>query len=158
MYEREKRKDSVVIRGLQGTTPTQLSAEFRELTLKMMGTQVDLTDIVLIPGHTGLCRGKILDSANRNLVLDRAKTLRDTEYGSVYIRKDLTYNQRSALKERREAQHGPVQGRQPRAEQTGVAAPAAAPAVPEPGGTTPQTSGHPEMPVSNSSTGAAQSN
>lgn len=103
MHEREKRKDSVVIRGLRATTPRGISTEFGELTLKMMGTRVELSDIVHIPGHAGLCRGKILNDTNRKLVLDRAKTLKGTEYDGVFIRKDLTYDQRCVLKARREA-------------------------------------------------------
>lgn len=103
LHEREKRKESVVIHGLRSTSTRGVSTEFGELTQKMMGTKVELTDIVPIPGHAGLYRGKILNENDRKLVLDRAKTLKGTDYDRVYIRKDLTYNQRCALKVRRDA-------------------------------------------------------
>lgn len=103
LHEREKRKESVVIHGLKSTSTRGVSAEFGELTRRMLGTQVELTDIVPIAGHAGLYRGKILNENDRKLVLDRAKTLKGTEYDRVFIRKDLTYNQRCALKVRRDA-------------------------------------------------------
>ena len=69
-----------------------------------MGTKVELSDIVIIPGHGGICRAKILNSSDKKLVLDQAKDLRNTEYKHVYIRRDLTYAQRGELKRRREAE------------------------------------------------------
>ena len=103
LHEREKRKDSVVVHGLKSTSIRGVSTEFKELTRNMMGTQVELTDITPIAGHPGLYRGKILSENDRKLVLDKAKTLKGTDYDRVYIRKDLTYNQRCALKARRDA-------------------------------------------------------
>ena len=112
LHEREKRKESVVIHGLTSTSTSGVSAEFGELTRKMMGKQVLLSDVVPIPGHTGLYRGKILDEIDRKLVLDKAKSLKGTDYDRVYIRRDLTYNQRSVLKARRDAYHSERQQRQ----------------------------------------------
>ena len=109
---REKRKESIVIHGLKSTSIRGVNTEFGELTRKMTGTQVELTDIVPITGHTGLYRGKILNEDDRKLVLDKAKTLKGTDYDRVYIRKDLTYNQRCALKARRDAYRS-QQERQP---------------------------------------------
>lgn len=100
--EREKRRFSVVIKGLSARTPDTIATEFGEITSVMMGCRVSLTDIVRIKDHPELCRGKIMDSEQRSLVLDKAKTLKGSQYDHVYIRRDLTFNQRQELKARRE--------------------------------------------------------
>ena len=104
MHERDKRRDSIIIRGLKATTPRGVVAEFAEITQRKMGTRVEVSDVVIIPGHTGICRAKIYSSAERKLVLEQAKGLKNTEYKHVYVRRDLTYAQRGELKLRREAE------------------------------------------------------
>ena len=100
--EREKRRFSVVVKGLSAKTPDTIATEFAEITSVMMGCRVSLTDIVKIKDHPELCRGKIMDNEQRALVLDKAKTLKGSQYDHVYIRRDLTFNQRQELKARRE--------------------------------------------------------
>ena len=78
--------------------------EFAEITQRKMGAKVEISDVVIIPGHTGICRAKIFNSDERKLVLDQAKTLRHTEYKHIYIRRDLTYAQRGELRLKREAE------------------------------------------------------
>ena len=65
----------------------------------MFGTVVELTDVVTIPNHQGY-RAKILNEEHRRLILTRAKSLKDTVYGQVYIRRVLTYKQRQELRDR----------------------------------------------------------
>ena len=61
-----------------------------------------LEDVVRIPSETDLYRGKIKDDSTRKLILDKAKNLKgSTQFGSVFIRRDLTYNQRMELRARR---------------------------------------------------------
>ena len=101
MQERSKRRQSIIIKGLHAQSPRDLAHKFGELSLSYTGTRVEISDIIPIPNHTDLFRAKILDDDNRKLVLERAKTLKDTEYNSVFIRRDLTYAQRKELRERR---------------------------------------------------------
>ena len=103
MHERDKRRDSVIIRGLKADSPRGIVNEFADLTEKKMGARIQLSDVVMIPKHTGICRAKIPNPTERQLVLDSAKNLRNTEFQHVYIRKDLTYAQRGELKLKREA-------------------------------------------------------
>ena len=103
MHERDKRRDSIIIRGLKSDSPNGIVNEFADLSNKKMGARILLTDVVMIPKHTGICRAKISNPDERQLVLDRAKNLRNTEFQHVYIRKDLTYAQRGELKMKREA-------------------------------------------------------
>ena len=49
-----------------------------------------------------LFRCKIFDQPIRRALLENSKKLKDTEFGRVYINKDLTYNQRQELYRRRQ--------------------------------------------------------
>ena len=103
LQEREKRRFSLVIRGLSSNTPTGVVAEFEDVTSSVMGTKVTLTEAKKIPNNPDLWRAKILDPEQRKLVLDRAKHLRGTQYDHIYIRRDLTFVQRMELRQRRES-------------------------------------------------------
>ena len=114
MRERDKRRHSIIVKGLRATSPTDLTNQFRQIAEEHMGTTVDLTDITLIPGHPTIYRAKIVDDTLRKLVLDKAKQLKGTEHDSVFISRDLTYAQRTELYQRRQArqtQGGPGDGR-----------------------------------------------
>ena len=100
VQEQAKRRQSVVIRGLGVSSPNSAVTSFSDLTEKMFGTKVELSDVVAIPNNQDLLRAKILNEEHRKLVLTRAKSLRDTDYGHVFIRRDLTYKQRQELKNR----------------------------------------------------------
>ena len=107
--EREKRRFSVVIKGLSAREPDAIASEFSKLTSKVMGCEVTLSDIMKIKDHPDLCRAKIMNDEHRSLVLDKAKTLKDSEFDHIYIRRDLTYTQRQELKMKREksSSHAP---------------------------------------------------
>ena len=104
LREREKRRFSLVIRGLMSNTQAGVIAEFGEVTSTMMGTRVTLTEVVKIPNNAGLWRANVLNLEHRELVLEKAKNLKGTQYDHIFIRKDLTYSQRMELKQRRESQ------------------------------------------------------
>ena len=101
LQERDKRKDSVVVRGLEASSPADLAARFAELTQTIMGKRVELSEVKAIPSHPDIYRAKIMNADDKKLVLDRAKNLRGTRYDKVFIRRDLTYSQRAELRERR---------------------------------------------------------
>ena len=101
LQERDKRKDSVIVRGLEASSPADLAARFAELTQTNMGKRIELTEVKAIPSHPDIYRAKIMNADDKKLVLDRAKNLRGTRYDKVFIRRDLTYSQRAELRERR---------------------------------------------------------
>ena len=103
MKERDKRRQSVIIKGLRATSSSDLMAKFEQLTEQTMGTKVVLSDVTSISGHPHIYRAKIVNDDLRKTVLDKAKTLRNTDYSSVYISRDLTYAQRTELFARRKA-------------------------------------------------------
>ena len=104
LEEQRKRRTSLVIRGLGAPSAKDAVTRFETLSLDLIEQKVTLTDVVKIPSETDLYRGKVADDDVRKCLLDKAKNLKHSaQYSSVYIRRDLTYKQRQALKARREA-------------------------------------------------------
>ena len=103
MREREKRRQSIIIRGLTANGPREAASKFDQLTETQFGIKVDLAEITRIPGHGMMFRAKIMSDEQRKLVLDNAKKLKDSTYSSVYISRDLTRVQRTELYEKRKA-------------------------------------------------------
>ena len=103
MNEREKRRSSIIIKGLKANSPRDLAQKFSQLTQELMSFPTTLTDVTQIPRHANIFRAKILDEAVRKQVLDRSKSLKGTNYSQVYISRDLTYAQRAELFARRQA-------------------------------------------------------
>ena len=104
MQERAKRRKSVIIKGMHARSAGDLISKFKDLSESFAGTRVELSEVTPIPNHSDLFRAKIIDDDHRKLVLDRAKTLKDTDHYDVFIRRDLTFAQRKDLRERRAAQ------------------------------------------------------
>ena len=100
IYEREKRKTSVILRGLGGATQGEVVEKFSQMCIYLNVGNILLTDIV--PVASGVWRGKILDSHKRQLILADAKKLRHSEnFSRIYIQRDLTFRQRRELIEKR---------------------------------------------------------
>ena len=112
MKERDKRKESVIIKGLSASSSIELTAKFEQLSDQVMGAKVILSDVSPISGHPNLYRAKIKDANLRKLVLEKAKMLRSSDFSSVYISRDLTYAQRTELFARRKAKQTEAQNAQ----------------------------------------------
>ena len=111
LEEQRKRRSSLVVRGLGSSTPGEAVSSFEAVSEYLIGKKVSLTDVVRIPGEADLYRGKVTDDDARKMILDKAKHLKGSNmFGSVFIRRDLTYNQRALLKAKRAAA-GLSQGR-----------------------------------------------
>ena len=129
MNEREKRRTSIIVKGLTASSPKDLAQKFSQLTQEVMGTPATLADVTPIPGHANIYRAKLLNEDVRKQVLDKSKSLRGTDYSRVYISRDLTYAQRAELFARRQARRAEA-GIQLDAAPTGPPAP-----IPTPQGT-----------------------
>lgn len=138
MQERDKRRQSVIVKGLKARTTEECSSSFKRMTEEVMGVGVTLSDVTPIPNHPFLFRAKIDNDDHRKLVLEKAKHLKESEYSTVFVSRDLTYAQRTELFNRRKAR---------RAEQ-GVAQAPLNPNNPKPSGitTSPSASSTPEPP------------
>ena len=109
LYEREKRKSSTVIRGLQDVPLEQVQAAFDRMCAHLGLGNTTLMGIKRI-GHT-LFRANIEDSEARLRVLAAAKNLRNTdEFRRVFVQRDLTYKQRQEVVSRRSGRGNPHSG------------------------------------------------
>ena len=134
MREREKRKQSVIIKGLKAKTPAEVVHLFKELSSTKLGCEVTLSEVSPIRDHAGMFRAKITSDELRKHILDNAKTLKGTQYDGVFISRDLTRAQRTVLFEKRQAKRtqnpAPTEPAAPRP--TANQTPGAAPVCPVP--------------------------
>ena len=103
MNERDKRRTSIIVKGLSARSPRDLAQKFSQISQEVMGVTASLTDVKSIPGHANIFRAKIVDEDVHKQVLERSKSLRGTDYSNVYISSDLTYPQKAELFARRQA-------------------------------------------------------
>ena len=104
LQEQQKRRTSLVIRGLCAGSADEAVRRFETVSEYLINQKVTLTDVVKIPSESDLYRGKVLDDNTRKLILDKSKQLKNSSrFESVFIRRDLTFNQRAEMKARRAA-------------------------------------------------------
>ena len=142
LNEREKRRSSIIIKGLSASSPRELTQKFSQMTQEVMSLAPTLTDVSQIPNHPNIYRAKILDEGVRKQVLERSKSLRGSGYNGVYISRDLTYAQRGELYARRQARRVENTKHSDDAPAPTIPAAGATPPPNEPTGTSPITQGN----------------
>ena len=101
LRERDKRKTSIVIKGLNFSTADSFKVAFDDVTDSLIGLKIDATDIAPITPR--LVRLNVANKDHRMRLLTSASKLKNHEtYGHIFISKDLTYRQRTELKTRRQ--------------------------------------------------------
>ena len=113
LREREKRANSIIIRGLGEIPPQQVVVKFNEICNVLNVGNIELVDVVQISSPSGyLYRAKIVNAICRKNLLLKSHELRNTEeFSSVYLNKDLTFLQRKDLAlKRRVARNSPLGG------------------------------------------------
>ena len=99
VIEREKRKYSIILRGLDYNS-VNVCDKFKDVCQIFNISSVDLSDVKI--SDKKLFRAKMLNDYKRRILLmvtGRLRTMDGSE--NVYIQKDLTYRQRQELSERR---------------------------------------------------------
>ena len=103
MREREKRKDSIIFRGLGNIPVDGLAPKFRQICSKLDLDPITLVDVKKI-SSANLFRARIEDAERRRELLLRCHRLRSSEeFSRVFINKDLTFQQREQLRAKRSA-------------------------------------------------------
>lgn len=103
LQEQSKRKESIIVRGMRGSSLAQVNSSFSDLCNYLGLSNIVLNNLTQI-GDTGLFRAKIPDPDQRNTLLSSVNRLKDSEeFKHVFIHRDLTYNQRQELRSRRAA-------------------------------------------------------
>ena len=100
MRERDKRRDSVVVRGLDYESDLDFQRRFDSLSLVLVNKKIQLTEITQL--NPRFVRAKITNREDRSHLLSATNKLRNiAQFSSVYISRDLTFKQREELKSRR---------------------------------------------------------
>ena len=103
MNERQKRVDSLIVRGIDAPDNSLFKQNFSSVTCYLLGNPVDFTDLICINRDKKLYRLKVTNSEARKSVLDKARNLKGSQFDGVFISRDLTYIQRQDLARRRRA-------------------------------------------------------
>ena len=100
LKERDKCRETVVIRRLHFTNETDFLYLFDHLTMTLLKKKIQLSDVTQLNSH--FIRAKILNKDDRISLLSSSSKLKNhPQYSTVYISKDLTYRQRQEIKNRR---------------------------------------------------------
>ena len=103
LREREKRVDFIIFRGLGNVSLEVVRQRFLRICEILGIAPVDLVDLTRI-GSTNPFRARIMDSDKRRELLLRSQDLRHSEdFSRVYVNRDLTFDQRQELMEKRRA-------------------------------------------------------
>ena len=100
MRERERRQKSIIIRGLPNFTTNAVADKFKDVSRFLLEKVVELSCIRTIDVSKGIFRGDVEDP-DRRLLLNKVSKLKNSQFNSIFISKDLTYQQRQELFQRR---------------------------------------------------------
>ena len=101
--DRTRRKDSIIVKGIQATDANHFSITFESITEKIIGEKLTPVRVHCIDQNKAIYRADIPNRELRIKLLQNAKKLKDdNQYKNIYINKDLTFQQRKEARERRE--------------------------------------------------------
>lgn len=100
MHERDKRKNSIIVRGLQYGDDFQNKFDgIVSFLIPDSTNRITLTDVV--PISPSLVRAKISNMNARLHLLSKTNKLRNSQFSNIFISRDLTYTQRQELRNKR---------------------------------------------------------
>ena len=110
LRERDKRADSVVLRGLGDLDLDEVRRQFSRICEVLGLPDIVLAGLVRIGNHN-LYRGKVSSREQRQNLLARAPDLRNSDdFSGVYVNRDLTLLQRQELRDFRRERQGESSG------------------------------------------------
>ena len=105
--DRKKRKDCLIVRGVQIQSTDELTDVFQNIAEELINERVTPINLHCINQDKRIYRVTIPDRTKRISILQNAKKLKDSHnYARVYINKDLTFQQRQDFLRRREEAGG----------------------------------------------------
>ena len=100
LREREKRRDSIVVRGLDYVSEVDFRDRFEQLSTFLINKSVHLSEITQL--NPRFVRARITNKEDRSLLLSSTSRLRNNRFfSSVFVSRDLTFRQREEIKRRR---------------------------------------------------------
>ena len=103
MQERGKRKQSIIIKGLNASSAVEAIRLFRDLSSSKFSYEKIFAEVSPIKRPRWHFPSKNVSDEQRKHVLNSAKTLKRIQYGQACISRDLTSAQRTVLFEKRQA-------------------------------------------------------
>ena len=101
---KERNVNTIIQKSLTANTCEEASNEGRTISARLLGSEIAFTDTKCVNVEKHIFRAKILDDKHRGELFSKAKILKDIpECSNLFIHRDLTYNQRQVLFERRAA-------------------------------------------------------
>ena len=106
LKERDKRRTSVVVKGIPYSTQEEFLRKFATVTHSLINKDISPTDVTPIrPNYVRMTVDNRDDRLSLIAASPRLKKMKD--FSHIFISKDLTYQQRTALRERRLARNTP---------------------------------------------------
>ena len=103
--ERKKRADSIIVRGIEASNASVFASTFKDVCTYLGEANAVVSDIFCVSSANKIFRLKIPDKTTRQNLLTKSNTLKDHNiFGGVFLSRDLTYMQRSELREKRAAE------------------------------------------------------
>ena len=103
MREREKRRDSIFVRGLDYVKKIDFRNRFDQLSTILINKSVHLSDITQL--NPRFVRARITNKEDRSLLLSSTSRLRNNRlFSSVFVSRDLTFRPREEIKRRKSNQ------------------------------------------------------
>ena len=104
LYERDKRKCSIIIRGVTCLPLEGVRSLFGEICGYLDHGSIQLEELTRV--NSNICRAKVISSEERLRLLSNVSRLKDSPlYKNIFIQKDLTFAQRVELLDKRKAKN-----------------------------------------------------
>ena len=109
VYERDKRKNSVVIRGVMNKSEHEVKNIFNGACSYLAVGNIQISDLTKL--SPSVWSGKVLDTPSRLKLLSETKRLRSSNiFKDIYIQRNLTYRQRRDLLAKRARGNNQISG------------------------------------------------
>ena len=107
--EREKRKSSIIIRGVVDSSAEEVIQVFQEICTHLDVGSIEVMELTRVA--PSVWRGKIMDVDKRYALLSEARRLRSSsDFRNIYVQRDLTYRQRMEVIEKRSQRNSQASG------------------------------------------------
>ena len=99
--ERNKRRDSIIVKGSRAKTDPEIKTVVSRLGHLLLDSEVTTTDVYCVNKQSSMWRVTIKSREARDKLLTNSKNLRGTQMSDIYLSRDLTFKQREEQRAKR---------------------------------------------------------
>ena len=111
LKEREKRTDSIILRGFGDKTLEEVNTVFESICQELGMPVIPLMGLAKLPSTIPIYRARIANEDQRRSLISKAPELRHSQrFSQLYINRDLTRQQREDIKLRRQQRRQDQEG------------------------------------------------